>query len=280
MASVLNVINNEDEEYNITSHIKDLRIFSSISALRQALESQVKQLQTSKTASQYIAFLHVPKAAMQRIEHYQDEGKFIKCVRLTYDSTSETLVVKLMPSGADQIAYTYIHDMIREVLLLDMGIGIRQILNVGARRFKGREVGKEGDLALMPRSVDPVEGWPSLVFETGLSESLSRLRLDATWWLRTSNAAVRIVLVIAVKASDRSMTIEKWEVVDEPRQGIMRSVPKATQKILVTENSVDNHPLILEFEKLMLRQPVAPEHDIIFTDVMLQRFAAEVWRHP
>jgi hypothetical protein len=40
---------------------------------------------------------------------------------------------------------------------------------------------------------------------------------------------------------------------------------------------VTEAPLILEFEKLLLRAPMPPEGDIIFTAADLQAWAAEFW---
>ena len=60
----------------------------------------------------------------------------------------------------------------------------------GAGRFEGRKSSKEGDKAYKPlpaRRRD--EDWPTIVFESGLSESLRRLRVDARWWLEKSGGS-------------------------------------------------------------------------------------------
>lgn len=52
-------------------------------------------------------------------------------------------------------------------------------------------------------------GYPSLVIETGVSESLSRLRQDARKWFAHSGGDVRIVTLI--HASENIVSFEQWQ---------------------------------------------------------------------
>ncbi|KAJ5969289.1 hypothetical protein N7501_005537 [Penicillium viridicatum] len=52
-------------------------------------------------------------------------------------------------------------------------------------------------------------GYPSLVIETGVSESLSRLRQDARKWFADSGGDVPIVILI--HASEKIVSFEQWQ---------------------------------------------------------------------
>ena len=50
--------------------------------------------------------------------------------------------------------------------------------------YLGRTVSKEGDSCYCPLGTRPnADDWPTLVIEAGVSESLTKLREDAKWWL-------------------------------------------------------------------------------------------------
>ena len=84
--------------------------------------------------------------------------------------------------------------------------------NLGATTFKTPRVSKEGDSAFKPLSIRPREAdWPTIVLEAGWSESLTRLRLDAHFWLEDSGGDVKIVLLFSIGRTARTMIIEKWE---------------------------------------------------------------------
>lgn len=116
--------------------------------------------------------------------------------------------------------------------------------------------------------------WPTLVFESGLSEGLARLRVDARWWLVNSRSDVNIVIIISIK----------------PTPNPNRPVPTKIQEICVTQNpanpvqpgtiapcTVTGGSLVLEFQSLYLRAPVVPEGDVIFTPAILSEWANKFW---
>ena len=161
---------------------------------------------------------------------------------------------------------------------------------VGAQRFEGPTSSKEGDTAYKPlpaRRRD--EDWPTIVFESGLSESLRRLRVDARWWLENSGGDVKIVVLISLNIARatrtlQSIRIEKWELAPAQRR-ITRSVannppaevPTKVQEITINPNTVTGAPLILHFQKYFLRQPTPPEADIVFSAQDLSDFSASLW---
>src|SRR4051794_32051498 len=175
-------------------------------------------------------------------------------------------------------------------------MGLRwELSSLGATTFKTLRVSKEGDSAFKPLSMRPRKAdWPTIVLESGWSESLTRLRRDAHIWLENSGGDVKIVLLFSIGRTVRTMMIEKWEnrpvptnppVPDNPpvpanpsvpaNRPTTRSMTRAAaqtptqiQAITINSNSntVNGAPLTLEFRKIFLRQAISLlEHDFTFT---------------
>lgn len=86
------------------------------------------------------------------------------------------------------------------------------LYSLDAAQFQGRNLSKEADGVYKPVHIRSCGcDWPTIVFESGLSESLDRLRTDAEWWLIESRGQVKIALLISVKAALSAIRIEKWE---------------------------------------------------------------------
>ena len=115
--------------------------------------------------------------------------------------------------------------------------------------------------------------WPTLVFEAGLSESLAKLRTNVEWWLHNSRGEVKIVIVISIRPAQKSIWIEKWclqpRTPAAPTTGANPPIATKTQELSIIQNlciltpvdstttyAVTGAPLILEFEKLLLRTPM------------------------
>src|SRR3954463_15604001 len=170
-------------------------------------------------------------------------------------------------------------------------MGLRwELSSLGATTFKTPRVSKEGDSAFKPLSIRPNEAdWPTIVLESGWSESLTRLRRDAHIWLENSGGDVKMVLLFSIGRTARTMVIEKWENRPVPaNRPVTRSItsaaapqtPSQIQAITIDSNSntVNGAPLILEFQKIFLRQTVPPlEHDFTFTAQDLSGFATVFW---
>lgn len=117
------------------------------------------------------------------------------------------LVIKLMPSEKHESAHITLADEIQEK---DIQWGIpreNRLKGLGGTTFSGRGSSKEADTTFRPIS-RPIGGWPTIVFESGLSEGLARLRADARWWLMNSGGDVNIILIISVKPAQMRLLIE------------------------------------------------------------------------
>jgi hypothetical protein len=69
-------------------------------------------------------------------------------------------------------------------------------------RYHGRAFTKEADQSLNPsRDTFSDKEWPSLVIETGLSESEAQLRADVYWWFSNSDYKVNVVILFHIQRS-------------------------------------------------------------------------------
>ena len=161
----------------------------------------------SRAGMQYLAFGDVQQSSMRPIERGRSRSE-LPAFRFLYDAAEGMLIIKLIPGLHHELAERDFFMMLIDKLV-SLGIGINSLMNLGATRFGapgGRS--KEPDGALRPRTRVLATDWPSVVFEVGVSESLSQLRTDAHFWLTQSGGQTRIAILLAVKKATRVMKIE------------------------------------------------------------------------
>jgi hypothetical protein len=194
---------------------------------------------------------------------------------------------------AHETAHILLSDEVNEKLR-GMGLPKRSLYGCGGTTYHGSNSSKEGDSTYKPKCRTREDDWPALVVEAGVSETLARLRVDADWWLTNSNGEVKVVVIISIRRAQKSIWIEKWCLQSRtpaaPATRTNASIPTKTQELTITQTppiptppgnvatyAVTGAPLILEFEKLLLRVPVLSEGDVIFTAEDLQAWADEFW---
>ena len=257
-------------------------IFKTIKGMQEAIDSHKKKVEASE-ASPYMIFRPVTTNDLLKIKRARENGKISRGVRLTHYVDWEILILKV-PTAKHEIAHRNFSD---ELKIGADGMGLRrELTNLGSTTFKTSRMSKEGDSAFKPRSMRPLEtDWPTIVIESGWSESLTRLKIDARRWLENSGGKVKIVLLISIGRRARTMIIEKWENSPVPaNRPLTRSnttqIPTQIQVITIDSNTnvVNGAPLTLEFPKIFLRQAVPPqEHDFTFTRQDLEEFATDFW---
>ncbi|RMJ27041.1 hypothetical protein PHISP_02111 [Aspergillus sp. HF37] len=130
--------------------------------------------------------------------------------------------------------------------------------------------------------------WPTMVMESGFSESESQLDGDAMWWVKESRGDVRMAITILVDRRKPTIVFRQWGrrpvqtgqthtrvlVEPVPQQSVVVSKPHGQSTV-----SVSNGPLTLPFSDLFLAQPVDTkgERDIEFMDADLGAIARKVW---
>ena len=257
--------------------------------MQEAISSYEEKLEASE-ASPYMIFRLVRTNDLLTIERARENGKIGQGVRLTHYVDWDILIVKVPTAEHEQAHRLFSDQLFGDALLM----GLRwELRNTGATKYPVRRASKEGDSGFKPLSVRPLKtDWPTIVIEAGWSESLTRLRRDAHFWLEDSGGDVKIVLLFSIGRGARTGTliIEKWENRPVPaNRPTTRSITRAAgnaqtatqiQAITIDSNSntVNGAPLTLDFQKIFLRQAVPPlEHDFTLTAQDLSTFATNFW---
>jgi hypothetical protein len=262
------------------------------------IENMQGAIEKVSKASPYLIFRLVTTNGLLEIERGRERGEISRGVRMTHYVDWNILILKV-PTAEHETAHGFFRDRL-VVRVAGMGLQ-REFVPTGATKFVLGGVSKEGDSSYKPKSIRPRRAdFPTIVFESGWSESLTRLRQDARLWLEKTGGAVKIVLLFSIgrRASARTMIIEKWENRPIPanppvpaNRPATRSMTRAaatppqtpTQIQVVTidsnSNTVNGAPLTLEFQKIFLRQavPTRGEHDFTFTAQDLSDFATDIW---
>jgi len=272
-----------------------IRTFTTINNMQRAID--LKKLKASK-ASPYLIFCLVTTGNLLQIERARESGKIDRAVRMTHYVDWDILILKV-----PMVEHEAVHRNFSKVLVAGvLGMGLLwEFFELGATKFKTPRVSKEGDSAIKPLSMRPHEAdWPTIVLESGWSESLTKLRQDARIWLEDSRGDVKIVLLFSIGRTARTIIIEKWENCPVPANPPVPAnspvpanmpatrlttraaaqTPTQIQAITIDSNSntVDGAPLTLEFRKIFLRQVIPPlEHDFTFTAQDLSVFATNFW---
>jgi hypothetical protein len=90
-----------------------------------------------------------------------------------------------------------------------MGMGQFEFLGLGAITYAGPTASsRECDSSYINMVLRGNNGWPNLVIEAGVSESMPRLRQDKNWWFCHSYGAVKLVILIKVNKQRREIIIE------------------------------------------------------------------------
>lgn len=140
---------------------------------------------------------------------------------------------------------------------------------------------KQGDHGWGPIRPPPGRSrkWPTVVLEgaSSASESESRVKLqsEVRFWLHESQGDVKIVLTLAINREKPEIVIEKWELNDNR--------PHRTRQVTVymgenNQTIIHDAPLVIEFDKLLLREIAIPkEKDIELDENALKDVAALIW---
>jgi hypothetical protein len=259
----------------------------------KAINLQSDKLIAGDSNQQFLVFHGVTQSNLAKID-----GVLPKYTRVTYYWDINLLIIKLMPSVIHEAVHRNFGKKII-VKVIRMGMSEDDLYDVGAGRFKGSSSSREGDTCFKPCSRDHEDDLPTIVIEAGLSEPPAKLKCDANWWLvqpGRNGGKVVIVVTISIKPKDKSFQIEKWENAPAPARPNTRAnpaslipipipIPTLIQRITIrpnttgaiTPNEVTGAPLVLHFEKIFLRQPIAPQTDFIFTANELAEFATDFW---
>lgn len=205
-------------ESNITSGLPADYVthpFTTVTRLHREAQRLLERLhQNEEEGNQYILILNLPPSVRSQLAEERSTLPGIN-YRLMFDGT--TALIKIIPSSAHENATSRLHDNIT-VLAVLAGTSMDDILWGGSATYRpsiAGNKGKEGDDCFIPPSrqerAGQPQGWPSLVIETGVTESRDRLREDAKWWFQNSQGAVRTVILLQVRRVRKTIYLEKWQ---------------------------------------------------------------------
>jgi hypothetical protein len=268
-----------------------VRIFSQLKRLQADAERILQSLQENQDGNQWLVVLGLSTSTIRELD---DDHSSLGGVEYRFQWDGSAGLIKVVPSHTHDMTTDQVTRSIDDRL---SAMGIRSIDRKWAATSTYKPTptkGKQGDQAFIPPSRCPAlqlpapqlpAGWPTFVIETGVSESLPRLREDAKWWLAASSGDVRIVLVISIKRT--SVSFEKWQLapLNAPRPLTRADIdtlrlrgphipPLAQQpatiqqaysadEVEVTSTGIEGAPMILPFAALYDRPPGPSEVDVV-----------------
>jgi len=232
-------------------------------------------------AAQYAVYSPVSDEELTKIDNVRNRD-LKGAVKFLYLTNERVLIVKFIVGIVHEVAHRrFVGIFMRKVSPTGF---FKDIVDIGKTRFLGLGSQKEADTSLTSRT--PGAGWPTVVFECGVSESLERLRVDVRWWLENSKGEVGTAILVATSKETRSLHVEIWELVDIPNPNITRvnpdpfitEVTKTGEGEIVGE-VVTGVPLKISFKKTMLRDPddTLGEHDFVFDVQDFKEVAQITW---
>ncbi|KAF9251729.1 hypothetical protein DTO013E5_3844 [Penicillium roqueforti] len=263
-----------------------VRVFSQLERLQADAGRILQLLQENKDGNQWLVVLGLSTSTIRKLD---DDHSSLGGVEYRFQWEGSTGVIKVVPS--------HTHDMTTDQVTrsIDDRLSAMRIRSTNRKwaatsTYKPTPTkGKQGDQAFIPPSRCPSPqrpaGWPTFVIETGVSESLPRLREDAKWWLAASSGDVRIVLVISIKRT--SVYFEKWQLApsNAPRpltrayidtlrlqgphipplfqQPATIQQAYSAHEVEVTPTGIEGTPMILPFAALYDRDPGRGEVDVV-----------------
>jgi hypothetical protein len=263
---------------------------------KRAIENKKDALWDGRDEDSYLSFSSVTPQRFKYIENESRRNTLgAKLVRFTYFADIETLIAKV-PSGPPEEAQAALGYEIYYLLRTRSGIGMNEVMPIGATTCHGKQgSSKEPNSSYRNNNLRPQLGsWPSWVVEGGMSDSMQRLRADASWWINHSDGKVQLVILILVRPNRRTIKIETWTV--EPicsspgpvtraranRTGRARKEDEEVEMDFSVDPPTYRGParLVLQFSRLVGRPPIPPrEGDVVLTRQVLLRIGRAVSRN-
>ena len=205
---------------------------------------------------------------------------FRRSLRVWFESDA-AIIRMIMPSPAHEITSREFSAAIRNHVAQIPGHTYQSVCGVGATRFRCPGArSKEGDDGFKCTTRSGAADWPNLMIEVGYSEPLSRLRMDARWWLEASNSLTRMVIIILVSTNPNNLHLEVWTMPANPnRRSTPASIPAMSDAIDIDAASTVTPPngsLRIPYAVLFDNQN-GNAHNIVITTAELSGLATHVF---
>ncbi|CAG8892280.1 unnamed protein product [Penicillium egyptiacum] len=263
-----------------------VRTFSRMGTLQVEARNILKWFEDHDDGNQWIVVLGLPPNIIERLDN--DPHTSLGGVTYRFQWEQTTGLIKVVSSHIHEGVTRQFANFVTSKLV---GMGIPLWFGATTYRFSAGK-GKQGDDVFVPPSRCLLTvGWPTLVIETGFSESLPRLRQDAFKWFADSNGEVRFVILVKVRS--QTFFYEKWYLAppnaprpftraytDMPCSQVPNTPPLITQPVPVQQpycasevrvtlsavagqpNLVVGAPMVFPFVALYDRLPAPGENDI------------------
>lgn len=273
-----------------------MRSFTSMQALTADARAILGELNRNQdNGNQYLLVLSLPTAVRVHLDSDKNALDGIP-FRLMFDRASA--LVKVIPSFEHDVSTRgLVENILFKIFIL--GVPREQYRFAGTTTFRAatRNKGKQPDDCFLPWSRLPHGrqhplNWPTLVIESGVSESLPKLREDARWWFENSSGLVRTVIILSINRARKTIRLEKWQLADPNsptpststaalsippplmQQPAASQRPYAAQTTIITPTTVAGDvPLVLHFHGLFDRRPTGTESDILLDGPTLMDIA-------
>ncbi|POR31774.1 Uncharacterized protein TPAR_08020 [Tolypocladium paradoxum] len=172
-------------------------------------------------------------AAVARVsaDDITDIEKAREGIRLKRFFASRGLLIITIPTKVHERLHIGLYENIRDEIVQ---MGLRNHWeSTGTTTYREQGYpngdGGEGDSTGGPRQRSGPQDWPTLVIESGYSQTLEGLRNTIRWWFNASNHQVKIVILAKIEIARGQIIVEKYdEVPAQPRQGATTTRTTAT----------------------------------------------------
>ncbi|RAH67785.1 uncharacterized protein BO66DRAFT_139289 [Aspergillus aculeatinus CBS 121060] len=283
------------------------RPFQSLQACSQTFHTLRNHLYAEGNddlVSEYLAFQPIPPETLPCLTDEETRRALLGTVRVTFFPDIATLLLKIPTTACEKAHRSLAEETV--AALAGMGVRIAERAPTGAGTYtapspspspagSGSGSVKEADSSYRNGLLDA--DWPQLVMEaaaTDSEESARRLDQAAAWWVGWSGGQVRVVVLLRVARARKALTVEKYfprrqwqwqqgkhELETEktpPPRFVPELIAKTEVDVGVAPPAVRGPPLVLEFDRVIGRRPVAPEQDVVLGHAKLVELALMVFK--
>ncbi|RAK78810.1 uncharacterized protein BO72DRAFT_58137 [Aspergillus fijiensis CBS 313.89] len=283
------------------------RPFQSLQACSQALHTLRNHLYAEGNddlVSEYLAFQPIPPETLPSLTDEENRRALLGTVRITFFPDIATLLLKIPTTACEKAHRSVAEETV--AALAGMGVSIAERAPTGAATYtapspspsparsgSGSGSVKEADSSYRNGLLDA--DWPQFVMEAATDSEESARRLDqaAAWWVGCSGGRVRVVVLLRVARARKALTVEKyfprrqWQWQRQRELETEKTPPPRFVPGLIARTEVDvgvappcvrGPPVVLEFDRVVGRPPVAPEQDVILGHAKLVELALMVFK--
>lgn len=224
----------------------------------------------------YIIFDHVDERSYQK--YFEDDSgeSLIVHSLVTYNFISHVIVLK-MPTTAHEAAHRAFSEIFSAWHRSQEG----RLFPMGGATIEGftRKKCPDSSWTTSIHTSERENKWPTILIESGWSDSRAKLSRDVLFWLTESDQQVRVALTMKVTHKGK-ITIDRWTL-DETAG---RTSVHPTQTMSITRSRTpnsNNHRISgsmhIKFEDCFLRDKRNSESDFILSNQDLTEIAEAVW---